>query len=97
MSIKLWDGYKEEEIEDDKIYTMVSNDFCFPLEKEEIGGDDFSKVYKWFRPENGEYIKVNGYNSSRDMLIDYLRNIDELKGSKYYDEDNLRLRVIDNE
>ena len=30
---------------------MVSNDFCFPLEKEEIGGDDFSKVYKWFRPE----------------------------------------------
>ena len=97
LSIKLWDGYKEEEIEDDKIYTMVSNDFCFPLEKEEIGGDDFSKVYKWFRPENGEYIKVNGYNSSRDMLIDYLRNIDELKGSKYYDEDNLRLRVIDNE
>ena len=30
------------------------------------------------------------------MLIDYMRKIDELKGSKYYNEDDLRLRTFSN-
>ena len=97
LSIKLWDGYKEEEIDEEKEYTMTSNDFCTPLEDDEKGGDDFAKVYKWFRPKNGEPVNINGFNKTRDMLIDFLRNIDELKGSKYYDENNLRLRVVNNE
>jgi 2',3'-cyclic-nucleotide 2'-phosphodiesterase (5'-nucleotidase family) len=95
LSIKLWDGYNEEDIDDERLYTIVSNDFCFPLELDEVGGDDFAKVYEWFRPRNPSYISVNNFNSTRDVLINYMRNIYELKGSKYYDENNLRMRVVD--
>ena len=95
LSIKLWDGYNEEDIDDERLYTIVSNDFCFPLEPDEVGGDDFAKVYEWFRPRNPSYISVNNFNSTRDVLINYMRNIYELKGSKYYDENNLRMRVVD--
>ena len=95
LSIKLWDGYNEEDIDDERLYTIVSNDFCFPLEPDEIGGDDFAKVYEWFRPRNPSYISINNFNSTRDVLINYMRNIYELKGSKYYDENNLRMRVVD--
>ena len=56
LSIKLWDGYKEEEIDEDKLYSIVSSDFCFPLEEDEVGGDDFEKVYQWFRPIDGQYL-----------------------------------------
>ena len=94
LSVKLWDGYKEEEIVEDKLYTIASNDFCFPLEDNEVGGDDFEKVYQWFRPREGKYITIDGSAVSRDILINYLRNIDQLKGNKYYDKDNLRWRVI---
>jgi 2',3'-cyclic-nucleotide 2'-phosphodiesterase (5'-nucleotidase family) len=94
LSVKLWDGYKEEEIDEDKKYSIVSSDFCFPLESDEVGGDDFEKVYQWFRPIDGEYVRVENRNNSRDMLINYLRNIDELKENKYFDKDNLRWRVV---
>ena len=94
LSIKLWDGYKEEEIDEEKYYTIASNDFCFPLENDELGGDDFEKIYQWFRPVEGKNITIEDKSNSRDILINYLRNIDELKGNKYYDENNLRLRVI---
>lgn len=94
MSFKLWEGYKEEEIDEDKKYSIVSSDFCFPLESDEVGGDDFEKVYQWFRPIDGEYVRVENRNNSRDMLINYLRNIDELKENKYFDKDNLRWRVV---
>ena len=96
LSIKLFDGYKEEEIDEDKNYTIVSSDFCFPLEDNEKGGDDFEKVYQWFKPMEGQYIHIDNYNNSRDILISYLRNIDELKEDKYYDKDNLRWRVFNN-
>ena len=94
LSIKLWDGLHESDIDEDKLYTLVSNDFCFPLEEDEVGGDDFEKVYQWFRPIEGEYINIEGKDNSRDILINYLRYIDELKGNKYYDENNPRMRVI---
>ena len=97
LSIKLWDGYKEEEIDEDKLYSIVSSDFCFPLEEDEVGGDDFEKVYQWFRPIDGQYLNINGTSISRDILINYLRTIDELKGNKYYDEKNLRMRVVNSE
>ena len=96
LSIKLWDGYKEEEIDESKLYSIVSNDFCFPLEPYEVGGDDFQKVYQWFKPREGEYIRIDNYDNSRDILISYLRNIDQLRENKYFDKDNLRWRVINN-
>ena len=94
LSIKLWDGYEEKEIEEDKMYTIVSNDFCFPLESNEIGGDDFEIIYKWFRPINGKPILINGVSVLRDIFINYLRNIDVLKSSKYYDKKNPRMRIV---
>ena len=96
LSVKLWDGYKEEEIDEDKKYSIVSSEFCFPLEPDEKGGDDFEKVYQWFKPINGEYIRIDNVTNSRDILINYLRNIDELKENKYFDKDNLRWRVVNN-
>ena len=57
--------------------------------------NNFRKVYEWFRPRNPSYISINNFNSTRDVLINYMRNIYELKGSKYYDENNLRMRVVD--
>ena len=96
LSIKLWDGYKEEEIDENKMYSVVSNNFCFPLDKDKVGGDDYEKVYQWFRP-NGKYLEIDGYQQIREILIEYLRNIKQLKSSKYYDEDNLRMRIVDND
>ena len=107
-AIKLYEkvGFEQKELikdyysndpppDDERLYTIVSNDFCFPLEPDEVGGDDFAKVYEWFRPRNPSYISINNFNSTRDVLINYMRNIYELKGSKYYDENNLRMRVVD--
>ena len=91
-SIKLYDGIKEKEIENNKLYSIVSSDFCFPLEADEVGGDDFEEVYKFFRPRNGKYINISNYNISRDLLIDYLRKINELKGNKYFNKEQ-RLRI----
>ena len=97
LSIKLWDGYKEENIQEDKLYTIVSNSFCFPLEEGNVGGDDFEKIYEWFRPREGIEVVIDGTSVIRDILINYLRHIQELKANKYYDEKNLRLRVINKE
>ena len=96
LSIKLYDGFKEKEIDERKLYTLTSNHFCFPLEPEYVGGDDFETVYKWFRPRNGKSIKISNYDTTRDILIDYLRKIDEIKGSKYYKEEDQRMRIIGN-
>ena len=93
LSIKLYDGFKEKEIEDKQLYSIVSSDFCFPIEKGLVGGDDFEEVYKWFSPRKAEYIKVLDYDNTRDTLINYLRKIDELKENKYYKEDDQRMRI----
>ena len=94
LSIKLYDGFKETEIKNNQLYTLASNDFCFPLEPDEEGGDDFKKVYQWFRPREAEYIVVGRYNSTRDTLIEYLRYIDQLKSDKYYNINDQRMRII---
>ena len=93
LSIKLSDGYKEEEINDDKVYTITSNDYCFPISGKAEGGDDFQKVYQWFKPINPVYVSIGNFNNTRDTFIDYLRKIEELKGSKYYNADNPKMRV----
>ena len=94
LSIKLYDGFKETEIKNNQLYTLASNDFCFPLEPDEEGGDDFQKVYQWFRPREAEYVIVGRYNSTRDTLIEYLRYIDQLKSDKYYNINDQRMRII---
>ena len=95
LSIKLYDGINEKEIEDNKYYSIVSIEFCFPINGNSVGGDDFRKVYEWFRPRNPEYVHVGNDKITRDILINFLRNIDELKGDKYYNRKKERMRIID--
>ena len=76
----------------DCVVSITSTEFCFPIDGKAKGGDDFKKVYKWFKPRNGVYITIGNYNTTRDALIDYLRKIEELKGSKYYNIDNPKMR-----
>jgi len=95
LNIKLFDGVNEKEIENDKYYSIASIEFCFPFEGNKKGGDDFRKVYEWFRPRNPMYIQFDNYNLSRDMFINYLRNIHELKGNVFYDLNNQRMRIVD--
>jgi 2',3'-cyclic-nucleotide 2'-phosphodiesterase (5'-nucleotidase family) len=95
LSIKLYNGIKEEEIIDNKLYSIVSTKYCFPLEKDAYGGDNFREVYNWFRPRNGEYIHIKNDDLTRDALINYLRNIDELIGAKYYNQKEQRMRIIE--
>ena len=97
LKIKLFDGVNEKEIENDKYYSIASTEFCFPFEGNAKGGDDFRKIYEWFRPRNPKYIQFNNYNLSRDLLINYLRNIKELKGNIFYDKNNERMRVVQSE
>ena len=94
-SIKLYDGYKETEFEDGKEYTLASNDFCFPLNDEGIGGDDFTTVYQWFRPRDKEKVIIGNNNNSRDLLIEYLRNIEQLKGDNHYNLEDQRIRIVE--
>jgi hypothetical protein len=94
ISIKLYNGVDEKEIEDNKYYSIVSTGFCFPIEPGATGGDDFRKLYDWFTPRNPEIIHVGKDNLSRDILINFLRNIDELKGNKYYNQKEQRMRLV---
>ena len=45
LKVKLFDGINEKEIENDKYYSIVSSEFCFPINGLKKGGDDFRKIY----------------------------------------------------
>ena len=98
ISIKLYDGLNEYEIKDEKLYSIASTNFLFPLKDGEKGGEDFRTVSNWFKPRNVEYINNKfGRSFTKDHFIEYLRNIDEIKENKYYDEENQRIRLINND
>ena len=87
--------FKESEFEDEKEYSLVSNDFCFPLKDNAVGGDDFTTVYQWFRPRDKEKVIIGKNNNSRDLLIEYLRNIEQLKGDNHYNLEDQRIRIVE--
>lgn len=89
ISVKLFDGINEIEIDDKKIYSVTTNDFCMPYKDGVLGGDDFRRVTKWIKPQN----KKN-HGELREMLKEYLKLIPELIKSNYVDENNPRLRII---
>lgn len=95
ISVMRYDGKKVTELEDDRLYTMASIAFNFPVNPEKKGGDDFAKVSLWFKPKDIEAVKINGEEITREILINYLRKIDELKANKYYDVNHPRMRIID--
>jgi 2',3'-cyclic-nucleotide 2'-phosphodiesterase (5'-nucleotidase family) len=95
LKVKLFDGVNEKEIENDKYYSIVSSAFCFPIEDNSKGGDDFRKVYEWFKPRNPEYIQIGNDKLSRDILINFLRNINELEENIFYNKDDVKMRIVE--
>ena len=85
ISVKLFDGVYENEIEDAKMYKVAMVDFLYPH-----GGDDFNKVVKWLKVDG----EIKWYRIEREEVWDYLRNIDKIEVAKLIDEYNPRLRII---
>ena len=69
------------EIKDDDVFTIASNDFCMPG-----FGDDFDKVKTFYTVKNLQYVK-----NFNDALIDYLKGFKKgLKKEEIYNENALR-------
>ena len=85
ISVKLFDGVYEKEIDDMKMYKVTMVDFLYPH-----GGDDFNKVVKWLKVEG----EITWYRIEREEVLDYLRNVDKIEVEKLIDEYNPRLRII---
>lgn len=86
VSIKIFDGINEIEIEDEKIYKIACVDFLYPK-----GGDDFKKVVKWFK--NPIDLKI--LNILSGDIIKYLRNVDLIEVNKLINEEHPGLRIIE--
>lgn len=86
ISVKIFDGINELEIEDEKIYRIVCVDFLFPK-----GGDDFKRVVKWFK----DPIDLKYFDILSNDVIKYLRNVDLIEVSKLINEDHPGLRIIE--
>ena len=95
LNLNYYDGVNEEEIIDYKYYSIASIEYCFPIKGDSTGGDDFRFIYNWFRPREPEYIHVGNDKITRDIIINFLRNIDELKASKYYNIKDPRMRIVE--
>lgn len=89
ISVKLFDGINEFEIDDKGTYSVSTNDFCVPSKEGVLGGDDFRRVTKWMKPKN----KKN-HGELRDHLKEYLKLIPELIKSNFLDKNNPRLRIV---
>ena len=88
ISVKLYDGKHEEEIQDDKVYKIATNDFLVPHNPNKLGGDDFAQITKWLKRTN---IKQHG--ELRDQIKEFLKMMDELKANDFYDPLHPRLRL----
>ena len=83
--IKLFDGYKELKLQSDNEYLISLNDFLAN------GGDDFSKVFTWYKPRN---LNCN-YGVDADLVENFFRIQKVIDVRKYMDEKNPRIRFID--
>ena len=83
--IKLFDGYKEFEIISDQEYLVAANSFLI-----EEGGDDFNKVLTWYQPRNLDC----DYGQELDLFEEYLKIQKIIDVTKYMDENNPRIRLI---
>lgn len=83
-SIKLFDGFKEEEFEDEKEYLVSANSFLAN------GGDEFSTIYKFYKPKN---LRCD-YGSEADLVLQYLKDNKIIDVNKYMDDNNPVIRFI---
>ena len=80
LSIKLFDGFNEREIEEDKVYKIATVSFIVPG-----GGDVFKKVLKWYKIRN-----LKKYGDSKNIMIEDLKNIRKIETQKFIDKENPR-------
>ena len=85
--MKLFDGYKESEINADDEYTVAFNSYFAE------GGDDFAKIVRWDEFKGLEYSCDYGIDS--DITETFLRAQQTIDIRKYMDEENQRIRFIE--
>lgn len=85
--MKLFDGYKESEINSDDEYTVAFNSYFAE------GGDDFAKIVRWDEFKGLEYSCDYGIDS--DITETFLRAQQTIDIRKYMDEENQRIRFIE--
>ena len=83
-SIKLFDGYNEEEIDDEKNYLISANSFLAN------GGDEFRKIYEFYKPKN---LRCD-YGFEMEITEKYLEDNKVIDVRKYMDEKNPIIRFI---
>ena len=83
ISFKIYDGFIEKEVDDNKIYTIVTNNYCYPF-----GGGGFKKFVKWFK---GNWVN---HGDIRDLMINYLKEIPSIVTDNYYDPNNPRMKYL---
>ena len=83
ISFKIYDGFIEKEVDDNKIYSIVTNNYCYPF-----GGGGFKKFVKWFK---GNWVN---HGDIRDLMINYLKEIPSIVTDNYYDPNNPRMKYL---
>ena len=83
-SVKLYDGYQEEEICDDKYYLISADSYLSG------GGDSFKIIMKYYNPKN----LTCEYGVEADLLIKYLEDQEIVDVRKYLDEENPIIRFL---
>ena len=83
-NIKLFDGYKEEELDDEKEYLISANSFLTN------GGDEFASIYKFYKPKN---VRCD-YGLEAEVVFEYLRDNKIIDVRKYIDDNNPVIRFI---
>ena len=84
--VKLFDGYKESDIIPNKDYKVSANNFLID------GGDDFCRIITWYKPRN----LTCEYGPELDSFEKYLKDQGVIDVRNYMDQDNPRIRFIDN-
>lgn len=84
LSVQLFNGLKEKEVINTATYTIATLDYDILL-----GGDDFKKVVQWYQPRN---VKI--YDILRDVVSDYLIQMNSIHHYQFFSQNKQRLTVI---
>ena len=83
ISFKLYDGYVEREVNDNEIYKIVTNNYCYPF-----GGGGFRNVIKWLK------VPWVSHGDIRDFFIEYLKHVPIIISSNYFDLKKPKMIII---
>ncbi|MCQ2821066.1 MAG: bifunctional metallophosphatase/5'-nucleotidase [archaeon] len=83
LSFKVFDGYKEYDIDYEKTYRIGLTDFLAG------GGSRFSRVNQWYTPRG--WID---HGNNRDMMLNYMKSMKIIKEGSLMDKEHPRVRYI---